>query len=156
VPAKETHDKTLAALKRSFAGTVKRYTPNQQQLQVLNELLGVLKKEHIPVILVVMPHGALLRSSYDREGTAKLLQEFMGLARTYNCNFVNAHDWFDDDMFIDSYHLTQEGAERFTSRLHAAILPALQNRGGLPQASHVKTPPGKRVTSVVPTAAAGR
>jgi hypothetical protein len=127
VPAKETRDKTLAALKRSFAGTFKRYTPNQQQLQVLTELMGVLKKEQIPVMLVVMPHGALLRSSYDREGTTKLLQDFAALAHTYDCTFVNAHDWFDDDMFIDSYHLTQEGAERFTARLHDTILPALQH-----------------------------
>jgi hypothetical protein len=128
VPEKAAHAQTLDALRKSFAQAFGRYTPNRQQLQVLTELMDVLRKEQIPVMLVVMPHGALLRSSYDREGTSKLLQGFVSLARDYKCAFVNAHDWFDDDMFIDSYHLTQEGAKRFSERLRGAIVPCLANR----------------------------
>jgi hypothetical protein len=128
VPKKETHQQTLDSVKKKFAHTFDRYTRNQQQMQALTELMEVLRKEQIPVMLVVMPHGSLLRSLYDREGTAKLLEDFVSLARNYNCAFVNAHDWFDDDMFIDSYHMTQEGAVRFSDRLREALVPCLTNR----------------------------
>jgi hypothetical protein len=126
VPNKETHQKTLAALKEAFTVTFGHFTPNRQQLQVLTELMEVLKKERLPVMLVVMPHGSVLRSLYDKEATTKLLADFVALARNYNCAFVNAHDWFDDDMFADSYHLTYEGAERFTARMRDEIIPVLQ------------------------------
>ena len=79
-------------------------------------------------MLFVMPEGPSFRSWYRPGAWDEIQTALTGVCARTGATFVNAREWFDDDAFFDSHHLTVNGGQRFCSRLaDEALAPALQS-----------------------------
>jgi hypothetical protein len=129
VPAPEQHQYALSQIDLQFRGRLAAYRADEAPLQALREVTDLLAQERIATVVVLMPAGPLMRSFAPPEGMAPVLAELDALSKKPGFHVVNAHEWYDESMFVDSYHLHQDGAQVFTERLaREAIAPALQAR----------------------------
>ena len=48
------------------------------------------------------------------------------IAERHHVPLVNAREWLTEGQFLDSHHMTQEGAMRFSERLYQEILPLVR------------------------------
>jgi len=112
-----------------FETRLQNFAPGRPSLDALEELLAVLKQEGIPAALVLAPEGPTLRKLYPSDRLAAFVQQATRFSAQYDCRFVDAFDWLDEEMFQDSMHANVAGAEHFTARLaQEVLLQALTTR----------------------------
>src|SRR5262249_3328224 len=121
----------LAGVKRLFTARLKDYAvarTDRVDLAALRELSALLAKERIATTLVEMPEGPLLRSLYRPEGLAEIRSEFRSIADEHGFQRIDAREALGEEMFTDSYHLAEQGAEALTARVvREAILPRMSS-----------------------------
>jgi hypothetical protein len=133
----DVHRATLAIVAKSFKQRLEGFTPGKPSLEALEELLAVLKQEGIPAALVLAPEGPTVRNLYPPDRLAAFVQHATRLSARYDCRFVDAFDWLDDEMFEDSVHANLAGAAQFSNRLaQEVLLPALTGSDGQLSSSH--------------------
>jgi hypothetical protein len=115
--AAQAHARNLASIKRELSPRLAKHFIGQTPSKALHELLALLAREKIPTILVRMPEGPLLRSLYSPTSLAAVQNEFSDLSHQHQFPLVDSWDWFDEDHFIDSYHMTYVAGEKLTTRL---------------------------------------
>ncbi len=126
IPTPEDHRTFLARIKQEFGPRMAAYQVGQPPVKALREVTGLLAQERIPTAMVLMPEGPVLRSCYRPGSLTPLMDEFTTLSRAHGFPMIQAREWFDEEKFIDSYHLTHEGAKELTERLLREIIsPAL-------------------------------
>jgi hypothetical protein len=127
----ERHRQALERMHAFMGPRLGAYKAGKPPMRALVELLNLLKKEHVPALLLLMPEGPQLRSLYAPGSETGLLREFAALGRKYDIPFVQARDWLGEEQFVDSHHATWEGAEVLTERLGREVLiPLLAGRFG--------------------------
>ncbi len=128
----EEHNAALMQIGIQLKDRLANFKIDDVPLKGLRELTDLLAKERIQTVLVVMPEGPFLRSLYARGSTAPVMAEFAALGRQHGFVLIDAHTWYGEDSFVDSYHLHEEAADGFTERLvREALVPALRPRGGV-------------------------
>jgi hypothetical protein len=114
---------------RQYVGSLQKFRLGEGPVQAVRNLLESCQREHIPVVLVIMPESSEFRSWYPtevRDTVARLLTEWR---TTYGARVVDANAWLSDEDFIDGHHMQGHGAEVFTTRLVEAIRPLLADSG---------------------------
>jgi hypothetical protein len=120
---------TLVEVRNMFESQLKTFAPGRPSLQALEELLGLLKTKQIPAVVVLAPEGPLMRSLYPKEPLKAFVAKMVDLSRQNDCAFVDAFEWLDEEMFVDSIHPTFAGADAFSTRFERdVLLPTLTKR----------------------------
>ena len=127
IPTPEDHRTFLARIKQEFGPPMAVYQVGQPPVKALREVTGLLAQERIPTTMVLMPEGPVLRSCYRPGSLTPLMAEFTTLSRVHGFPLIQAREWFEEEKFIDSYHLTHEGAKEFTARLLREIIAPTMN-----------------------------
>jgi hypothetical protein len=105
-----------------------------EPVAALEALLGLCRREGIPVTLVLMPEGAPFRALYTPAAREALTGLLSRLRRNWSVPVVDARLWVEDAGFWDNHHMVWTGAVRFTERLgREAVRPALAS---LPRGIH--------------------
>jgi hypothetical protein len=117
VPTPEQRASIVKHVQQEFHTRLCNYRIGQAHLQTLRELTELLERERIPTVMVLMPEGPAFRAIYADGAVTPLKQEFEAISRQHGFAFVSAREWFADEKFVDSYHLTHEGATELTERL---------------------------------------
>jgi hypothetical protein len=95
----------------------------------LRELLALCRRENITPLLLIMPEGNIFQSWYPAQAKACLQQYLARLAMEYDVPVVDARAWVPDSGFMDSHHLTLDGAAVFSARFERSVLrPLLEGR----------------------------
>lgn len=84
--------------------------------QALENLIKLLQKHGYRVILVTTPVKDEFRSEYSKEFLDKYYDDINNIVIRNDIEYWNFENLFDDskDLFIDTHHLSEEGAELFT------------------------------------------
>lgn len=83
------------------------------------------RSERIPAALLLMPESTEMLSWYPDERRAEVEAYFKRLANDYQVTLIDTRRWVGDMGFLDSHHLSREGAEQFTQRFGREIVPSL-------------------------------
>jgi hypothetical protein len=111
------HAVALKEIELQLKEKLQKFETDAAPRQGLRELAEVLAKERIRTVMVVMPEGPFLRSLYAPNAAAPMREEFRSLCRHHGFTLIDAHDWYDESRFVDSYHLHEHAAQEFTDRL---------------------------------------
>lgn len=101
--------------------------------RVVDDLIGLCRREHIAAFLVFMPEPSAFRQWYGPSLQASA-EQYLD-RNPQHLPIINARHWLPDDAFRDDCHLHPEGARAFTRRFLHTILPALD----LPSADRTAT-----------------
>lgn len=133
-PQKELQE-IVAKVQNNLKPTLQKFSPGPVPLKGLQELLALLKNEGIPCALVKMPLGPALRGLCSPAGIEKLDQALAEISRKYDCPFLDAYFWLEEEMFLDGYHTNTQGADRFTRRVALElVVPMLTKKNPQTQA----------------------
>jgi hypothetical protein len=100
-------------------------------VEVLQDVLGLCRREGIGAHLFLMPEGQPFRALYSPAARAALAGLLDRLKRRWGVRVVDARDWVDDDGFWDMHHLLAGGARLFTDRFgREGLRPALAELSG--------------------------
>lgn len=126
----QKHDIAMTEIENQLKAKLAKFTADEAPLKGLRELAGLLAQERIKTVLVVMPSGPFLRSMYAPGSTVPVMAEFAALSRQHAFPLIDAHEWYSEDSFVDSYHLHADAAHVFTERLaREGLVPAIQAGG---------------------------
>jgi hypothetical protein len=120
-PPRELRER-LAGVKGMFGPELNHFAPGRPSLQAFEELLQVLQRERIRTVVVLTPQGKTVRGLYPPNALHSFVQRVIRLSHQYNCVFFNTFDMLEEEMFGDSIHPTDVGAERFSTRLASEVL----------------------------------
>ena len=127
VPTAEQRRETDERVRAIMQPRLARFAATDASLRAFADLLAFIRGRHVPVVLVLMPEGALLRSFYPAEEYAKLRARLSALAQAYDMPLIDARDWLSEEQFTDSYHPNCVGARTLTERLgREIVLPRLR------------------------------
>src|SRR5262245_4182793 len=117
----------LEQARAEHAATLAGFHPGAEQLRAAEELLADLHAAGVPTIVLVAPEGPVFRSWYRPGAWSEIESLFRATCTSASATFVSARDWFGEDAFFDSHHLTIAGGERFSTRLaDEVLLPVLR------------------------------
>jgi hypothetical protein len=89
--------------------------------RALRDLLACCGREHIKVVLVLMPESTEFRSWYRPECLTAMNQMLTQMHADWGVPVIDARQWLDDGDFTDGHHPAESGANLFTSRLLAEL-----------------------------------
>ncbi|MGH2604766.1 MAG: hypothetical protein ACRDJ9_35910, partial [Dehalococcoidia bacterium] len=121
---------------RSIPPTASYYVPLFASYEVsavadraLRQLVAECRAQGIPVALLYLPEGAVFRSFMTPE-SIRLSDEYLRqVVDELKLPVIDARGWVPDDDLPDGFHLTQDGAAKFTRKLRTAVMgtfPELQ------------------------------
>jgi hypothetical protein len=93
--------------------------------RALRELLEICRRQHIAVLLFLMPEGREFRGWYPPEAVRQLSDYLAALRAEHGTPVIDARRWIDEGEFSDGHHLLSRGAEEFTRRFAAEVLSTL-------------------------------
>src|SRR5262249_7701092 len=120
---------TAIALGR-YDGSLNDFYPAAGAEHALRDVLGLCRREDIPVALLVMPESGAYRALYPAETWAAVDTFLAELADEYGLEVIDARTWVSDDGFWDGHHLDSDGAAVFTDPFgREAVRPLLRRVG---------------------------
>jgi hypothetical protein len=123
-PSPEEHRVNMTLIEYQLKKRLADFKVDEVPLHGLRELSELLATERIKTVVVMMPEGPHLRSLYAPGSTVPVLAEFAALSGQHGFMLIDAHAWYDEGSFVDSYHLHEEAADAFTQRLvREALVP---------------------------------
>lgn len=127
-----TSGRRLIALERArqeYAANLAAFQPGRLPLSALRESLDLCREAGVKVALVAMPEGPVFRSWYSLSTQNQLADLYDDLRGSHGVPLVDASTWLDSEKhFIDSHHLTPDGAALFSRQLAERALPSLIER----------------------------
>jgi hypothetical protein len=116
----------LTGLMRSqYLETLQNYALSPDGDRATRALLDLCGREHIQLVLLLMPESSAFRSWYSQRALTTLSQYLDRICGEYHVPLIDARTWVADDDFIDGHHVLQSGALAFTSRLGREVLQPL-------------------------------
>lgn len=88
-----------------------------------DDLLTDCRVAGVRAALVWLPESSEFRAAYPPATEVAARAFAADLVRRHGVPFVEARAWSADDDLTDAYHLSGDGARRFTARLHRDALP---------------------------------
>lgn len=105
-------------LKEQQAAFDKQAVPEvvPDNVQALNKLIELLQKHEYRVILVTTPVQEQFREEYGKNFLEKFYKDINEIAEDNGIEYWNYEKLFDEkpELFIDTHHLSETGAEEFT------------------------------------------
>jgi hypothetical protein len=96
-------------------------TPGDGPLRATADLLALCRREGVRAALVIPPEGPAFRAAYADHYSA-VEAAMRRAAESAGVPLFDTRDWIDEAGFIDSHHLSMEGAARFTNRFGREVL----------------------------------
>jgi hypothetical protein len=90
--------------------------------RALRELLWLARRVEVPVSLLYLPEATEFRGWYSLTMWAAVTDYLGRLCREQAVPLIDAREWAEDRYVPDGFHLSPEGARRFTARLWAEVL----------------------------------
>ncbi len=120
----ERRHQALAHAKGEYYDRLQRLTHrNPLHLRAVDDLVASLRARGTRVIFLVTPEGPIFRSWYPPDRWARSVVWLREFAARHGVPLVNAREWTDrEEMFLDSHHLSNEGAEQFSRWLGREVL----------------------------------
>ncbi len=110
-----------------YGGTVSGFRLGGPGCVILREILAACRRDGIPTALLLMPEGPEFRGWYGPGAMDHLRVWLNQLTVEFGAPVLNTREWMAEDDFVDSHHLTRDGARRFTARFgEEALLPLLR------------------------------
>jgi hypothetical protein len=118
--------------RRGVAWAREQYFPQLQNFHIcanpdraVRELIGLCREHEIPIALFLMPEGRTFQSWYPPAARKQLNAFLAALRRQWGLPIADTRNWMADADFVDSHHLTRQGAGAFTKRFEREVLHAL-------------------------------
>jgi hypothetical protein len=124
--APETRRKALERACLDHGPALQNFNPCPTSFRVLQETLELCRREGIRPALVIVPEGPIYRSLYSAATWRTVEARLRETAERHHVPLINAREWLSEGQFLDSHHMTQEGAMRFSERLYQEILPLVR------------------------------
>lgn len=112
-PSPQLRQSAVEAARKEYELLLQELRFETAPVDALQQILALLKQHQIPVDLVLMPEGPTFRSWYP-QAVQQRLDEFL---RSLDTPVIDARTWVPEEEFLDSHHLLQNGARRFSQRL---------------------------------------
>ena len=91
--------------------------------RALRELVALCREQGIPAKLIVLPESARFRTIYSDESRVRAEAYYRDLPTWSGLECIDARKWLDESDFIDGFHLTAEGAKKFSEQFARKVLP---------------------------------
>ncbi|HET6574675.1 MAG TPA: hypothetical protein VFG68_13795 [Fimbriiglobus sp.] len=119
---------TAEQIEKGRASTAAYYVPLFATFEVspvadraLRQLVAECRVNGIPVALLYLPEGAVFRS-FMTPASVRLSDEHLRrVVGELKLPLIDARGWVPDADMLDGFHLTQDGAAKFTRKLHTAV-----------------------------------
>lgn len=126
-PPEHQRAKFRACTYKQYAPCWPDYRPGGSALEALRDALATCRANGIRAALLMTPESTEFRGWYAEPGQARIAPVVAELAREFGVPFVDAREWFPDDLIADGHHLTGSGADAFTAKLaRHALVPWLR------------------------------
>jgi hypothetical protein len=93
--------------------------------RAFRNLVALCRREQLPYAIILMPECAEFRKMHTPEFCADVERFLAELQSDCPVPVFDARAWIADDGFIDAHHVHLDGANKFTNRFAAEVLPAL-------------------------------
>jgi hypothetical protein len=113
------------SIHRDMAHVLNDYRISTVADRALHDLLALCRREHIRVVMIVLPEAKVFKTWYAPGARGQVDQYLQRLSEECAVPLVDARDWSPDTDFGDPIHLLPEGARTFTERCAREVLPAL-------------------------------
>lgn len=127
---------TAAEREKGIASTAAYYVPLFAGYEVspvadraLRQLVAECRDNGTPVALLYLPEGAVFRSFMSPEAVRLSDEHLRRVVGELRLPLIDARGWVPDADLPDGFHLTQDGAAKFTRKLRTAVaetFPGLQ------------------------------
>jgi hypothetical protein len=121
----EQRARSLEQTHREYADRLDQYQIRGATERALRELLGVCRRERIPVILLRTPESREFQGWYSQEARARIEDYLNNLRRSYPVLVVDARSWVPDRDLTDGHHMLAQGAVIFTRRFDREVIATL-------------------------------
>jgi hypothetical protein len=125
-PSSESRSSETERARQEYEAALRTFQLGDTPCRELKDLLRLCRRKKIRAALVVMPEGPTFRSWYSSQGWTQIEDYLKELERKYGFPVVNAREWILEEDFVDSHHPLPAGANLFSSRLAARILPLIE------------------------------
>jgi len=112
-------------MRRQYAPTLQEYELSPAGDRATHALLELCRREHIRLVLLLMPEASAFRSWYPPRARTTLSQYLDHISREFDVPVVDARTWVADEDFMDGHHVLRGGQAAFTSRLGREVLQPL-------------------------------
>ena len=107
-----------------FMGGFRSWTFSPLEDRALREIISVCRCRGIVLTLLYMPEGTDFQSWYPPALRTAADAYLTRLSKETAVPLINARDWMPDSAFVDSFHLSCDGAQAFTGALRPRGAPA--------------------------------
>jgi hypothetical protein len=111
-----------------FTGGFRSWTFSPLEDRALREIAALCRQRGIVLTLMYLPEGTEFQSRYPPAVRTAADAYLTRLSKETAVPLVNARDWMPDSAFVDSFHLSCEGAQAFTERFGREVLQPLLGR----------------------------
>lgn len=99
-----------------------QFTVNPLAESALRRLLEECKRDGVQVALLLGPESPEFHRHYSPTALDDLKEYGQRLCREYDGRWIDAHDWLQEEHFMDGHHMCPSGQARFTDRLGKDVL----------------------------------
>jgi hypothetical protein len=117
----EQREKGIAATAGYYIPLFASYEVSPVADRALRQLVAECRGHGIPVALLYLPEGAVFRSLMTPEAVRLSDEHLRRVVAGLNVPLIDARGWVPDEDLPDGFHLTRDGAAKFTRKLHAAV-----------------------------------
>ena len=116
--------KVMVTVQRDCSPMLQKFSPDHPRpIGAVGEVVASLRARGTKVVFLATPEGPLFRSWYPAGRYANSVVWLRDLAALHGVPMIDAREWTDrEEMFIDSHHLSPEGAEQFSRWLGREVL----------------------------------
>jgi hypothetical protein len=99
-----------------------RYCASAGAEAALRRSWELLHSAQIPMVLFYLPEASLFRQWYSPRTEALIQDQRRRLQQELGIPWLDAREWMPDEVFVDGFHLSRQGAATFTRRLGAEVV----------------------------------
>jgi hypothetical protein len=132
----EERQKGVAATAGYYVPLFARYEVSEVADRALRQLIAECREYGIPVALLYLPEGAVFRSFMTPESVRLSDEHLRQVVAELKLPLIDGRGWVPDDDLPDGFHLTWDGAAKFTRKLAPAVadtFPELQSAPAYPE-----------------------
>jgi hypothetical protein len=114
--------------RKEYADDLAHFTAAPLPVAALRESLALCREAGISSALLRMPEGPAFRSWYGPHARGEIDRILDSIRESHKAAVIDASEWLDaETFFIDSHHLTPDGAAVFSHQLaDRALIPLLK------------------------------
>jgi hypothetical protein len=112
----------------AFESGFRKWTFSAMEDQALRQIIALCRRHRIGLTLVYMPEGPEFQSWCPAAIRRQVDVYLDRLSQETEVPWINARDWMPESAFVDSFHLSCDGAQAFTERFGREVLQPLLQR----------------------------